>query len=273
MDTHRKDQRIQLLGKLAIAKTILEQEKSSCLSLAERSRDLRDANEVGKSWYAELAKGLNDGVDRDRVDSIFNRVSFIVFNYDRCVEHYLEQSLRGHYGLGDAEVYSVLKTLRVFHPYGTVASLPWQDNVHGLSFGFPTNRPNLLMMAKQIKTFTERVEDTDALLAMKREVAEATVLVFLGFSYHELNLRILDPGRECAARDVFGTAFKISDHNVEEIKDELRPILRRSLTESRLRGAAEVVTERLHIRNDLRCAELLQQYSRSLFFSGERSER
>ena len=163
------------------------------------------------------------------------------------------------------------KMLRIIHPYGTIASLPWQDNSRGLPFGFPTNRPNLLMMASQIKTFTERVEDADALLALKKEIAEANVLMFPGFSYHELNLRILDPGCECAARDVFGTAFKISDHNVEEIKDQLRPIIRRSLAESRIRGAAEVVTERLQIRTDLRCAELLQEYSRSLFYSGNRS--
>ena len=110
LDAHRSDQRIQLLGKLAIAKTILEQEQSSCLSIPEGSRDFRDANEVTRSWYAELAKVLNDGISRDRVNSIFSKVSFIVFNYDRCVEYYLEQSIRRHYGLADHEVYSVLKS-------------------------------------------------------------------------------------------------------------------------------------------------------------------
>jgi hypothetical protein len=116
-----------------------------------------------------------------------------VFNYDRCVEHYLEQSLRKHYGVGDSEVYSVLKILRIIHPYGTIANLPWEDN-QGLPFGFPINRPNLLMMAGQIKTFTERVEDDGALIAVRNEIAEAEVLVFLGFSYHELNLKILGLG-------------------------------------------------------------------------------
>lgn len=269
MDAHRDDQKIQLLGKLAIAKTILEYEQKSCMHISDRSRDFRDENKLHQTWFTNLSRGLNDGVRRDQVEHIFDKVSFIVFNYDRCVEHFLQNALRKHYGLSDAEVQSVIKTLSILHPYGTIANLPWQGD-KSLPFGFPTNRPNLLMMAGQIKTFTERIEDGANLTAIKKEFAEASILVFLGFSYHELNMKILDPGRECATQSIFGTAFGVSEHDVEGIKNQIRLIVRRSLTEHRMHGSDHVVHERLHVRSDLKCVRLLEEYSRTLFSSGAR---
>ena len=239
------------------------------MHVPDRAPTFRDEFKLHQTWFASLSRGLNDGIRRDEVTRLFEKVSFIVFNYDRCVEHFLQNTIRKHYGLSDAEVQSVLQTLIILHPYGTIAALPWQDG-QGLPFGFPTNRPNLLMMVRQIKTFTERIDDSANLAAIKKEFAEATTLVFLGFSYHELNMRILDPGRECATRNVFGTAFGVSEHDVEDIKNEIRPIVRRSLSEHRIRGSDHIVHERLYIRPDLKCAMLLDEYSRTLFSAGAR---
>ncbi|MGC1776473.1 MAG: hypothetical protein WBB34_00900, partial [Xanthobacteraceae bacterium] len=63
MDAHRDDKKIQLLGKLAIAKTILEFEQKSCIHISEQSREFRDETKINKSWFADLARGLNDGID------------------------------------------------------------------------------------------------------------------------------------------------------------------------------------------------------------------
>jgi hypothetical protein len=268
MDAHRGDESIQLLGKLAIAKTVLEQEQNSCLHLASPDGDFQDTGRLNASWYVDLARGLTDGVRRDEIKRIFDKVSFVVFNYDRCVEHFLFTSLSRHYGLSDPEARTVLGTLTVLHPYGTIAKLPWQGD-GGLPFGFPINRPNLLMMSGQIRTFTEQQEDNQTLDAIKNEFASAETLVFLGFSYHHLNMKILDPGKEGAARDIFGTSFGISDHDVEQIKAVVRRLVRRDLTEHKVRGGFDNVTERLCIRSDLKCASLLQEYSRSLFVSGK----
>jgi hypothetical protein len=269
MDAHREDEKVQLLGKLAIAKTILEYEQKSCMYISDHSPNFLNEETLVKTWFANLARGLNDGIRRDQVGRIFEKVSFIVFNYDRCVEHFLRSSIRKYYDLSDGEVQSVLKTLVVLHPYGAIAGLPWQNN-QGLPFGFPTNRPNLLMMARHIKTFTERIEDSTTLEAIKREFSEATILVFLGFSYDELNMKILDPGTKCVARSVFGTACGFSEHDVEEIKGQLRLVVRGNLTEHRMRGSDHIVRERLHIRPDLKCAGLLQEYSKTLFSPGAR---
>jgi hypothetical protein len=267
IDAHRDDEKIRLLAKLAIAKTILEYEQKSCLHISAGRLEFRDVGTLNKAWLIGLARGLNDGVRRSEVKRVFERVSLIVFNYDRCIEHFLHASLCKHYGIDDGEARSVMETLTILHPYGTIAKLPWQDN-NGLPFGFPTNRPDLLMMSNQIKTFTEQVEDSTTLEAIKRELASAETIVFLGFSYHELNMQILKPRTPCVVKNIFGTAFGVSGHDIEHIKEEIRSLVGCNLVENRVRGGTEMITERLHVRHDLKCADLLQEYSRTLFVVG-----
>jgi hypothetical protein len=271
IDAHRDDQKIQLLGKLAIAKTILEQEQQSALHRGLPEVRFQDIPKLNQSWFVVLARGLNDGVWRNEIDRVFERVSFIVFNYDRCVEHFLYNAIQEHFGVDQPTAKSVMQHLTILHPYGMIAKLRWQGDC-GIPFGFPANRQNLMMMADQIKTYTEQIEDNDTLSAIKREVEDTEALVFLGFSYQDLNIKLLDPGKECTVRSVYGTAYEISDSNVEEIKEQLRRLVGHSLAESRMRGSQETISERLYIRSHLKCAELLEEYSRSLFVTGRRSQ-
>jgi hypothetical protein len=265
IDVHRDDKNIQQLGKLAIAKTILEQEKRCHMFIAPPGSAFQDAPKLNETWFVKFVRGLNEGVRKEEVDRIFEKVSFIVFNYDRCVEHLLYNALQQHYGIDTSKAQSVMNSLTILRPYGKVANLPWQESDGGIPFGFPPNRANMLMMEGRIQTYTEQRENIDTLAAIRREVAQAETLVFVGFSYLDLNMNVLDPGRECAVRHVFGTSFGMSEHDVEKIKDQIRRLVRRSLMETTVRGG-----ERLYIRFDLRCAGLLEEYSRSLFAVGQR---
>src|SRR5208282_1326512 len=269
IDVHRDDQRIQQLGKLAIAKTILEQEQRCHMYVAPPGTSFQDITRLDKSWFVNFARGLNDGVRRDEIDRIFDKVSFVVFNYDRCLEHFLYNALQKHYGVDAIKAKSVMERLTIFHPYGKIADLPWQGR-SGIPFGCPANRSNLLVMMSQIKTYSEQVENDDTLNSIRHEIAEAETLVFLGFSYLDLNMDVLDPGADCAAQNVFGTAFGISESDVSQIKDKIRRLVRRNLSELRTRNTVQTVEERLYIRN-LKCAEVLEEYSRSLFAAGQRS--
>jgi hypothetical protein len=271
IDVHRSDPKIQILGKLAIAKTILEKEKGSALYRGLPEADFQRPLELNQSWFVNLARGLNDSVGKEEIERIFEKVSFIVFNYDRCVEYFLHTMLQQHYGVDASTAGSLMGRLQILHPYGKIANLPWQKS-DGIPFGFPANRANLIMMSSNIKTYTEQVEDSVTLAAIKSEIAEAEIIVFMGFSYFDLNLDLIDPGRDCAAKNVFGTAVEISANDVEEIKDRIRRLVRRNLSEARMRGPGQEISERLYIRSDLKCAKLLDEYSRSLFAAGRRSQ-
>ncbi len=271
LDVHRGDDKIQLLGKIAIAKTILEQEEKSYLRISGPAPDFQNLPALNKSWFVNLARGLNDGVRREEIKRIFQKLSFIVFNYDRCVEHFLYNAVQRHYGISDAETRTVLETLTILHPYGKIANLPWQGG-EAVPFGFNANPASLATISRHIKTYTEQVEHDDTLHAIRAQIAEAETLVFLGFSYLDLNMDVIDPSMECATQNIFGTAFGISNSDVDQIKTKLRELVRRNLSQIRTPNVVRLGPERLYIRSDLKCAGLLEEYPRSLFAGGQRSE-
>lgn len=267
IDVHRKDELIQRCGKLAIAKTIIESERNSHLFLGERPNDFANLDALRKTWFFIFSRYLNDGVRKEEIERIFEKVSFLVFNYDRCIEHFFYHALQRHFGIDETRASSVMKTLRIIHPYGTIGDLTWQSG-EGIPFGARANRQSLQLMTSRIRTYTEQIERDDILSTIRSEVENADTLVFLGFSYHPQNMKVLDPQEECMTKQVFGTAYGISSADVSVIEDQVRGIVRRDLTHRVLRGNKSIEWENLSIRNDLTCFALLNEYSRSLFVAG-----
>jgi hypothetical protein len=262
MDVHRDDPKIQLCGKLAIVKSILEAEQKSKLFIPRSQRYFSDLDELKKTWFFNFAKNINDGVRKTEIARIFDKVSFVVFNYDRCFEHFMFHALQSHYGISDVDAGAVMKTLKIIHPYGTIGDLPWQDKERGIPFGFFVNRVNMEFMASRIKTYSEQLESKDLLGAISGAIRLAHTLVFLGFSYHPENMKLL-ASESCTAEHVFGTAKDISASNIAVIVDQLRGFV--SGNDQRRLHPQEPIFIR-----DLACADLLQEYSRTLFFTGRK---
>jgi hypothetical protein len=259
IDLHRDDERIQLCGKLAIVKSILEAEKNSYLYIDSQTEQFDVAN-LKESWFFEFAKNLNDGVRKPEIAKMFEKVSFVIFNYDRCFEHFMFHAIQQLYGVPDAEAADVMSQCRIVHPYGTIGELPWQDK-EGIPFGFKANRANLEFMAQRIRTYTEQVQRSETLSALKTVVAEADTLVFLGFSYHPENMKLLSLENPGKTERVLGTAKGISPSDVEKIQQQIR---RMAAGKALQLPGQDAFSEQLFIK-DLTCSELLQHYSRTLF--------
>jgi hypothetical protein len=161
---------------------------------------------------------------------------------------------------------STLNRLKIFHPYGTIADLPWQEK-EGVPFGFRPNRSNLEFMNGRIRTYTEEVERGSELDNLREEIRSADTLVFLGFSFHPENMKILNPGWECNTKQVFASAYNISSSDVDVIRDQIRMLIGRRL-EPHVRTNSLVPEEPIFVRNDLKCSRLLEEYSRRLFIAG-----
>jgi hypothetical protein len=269
IDIHKDDPRIQMCGKLAIVKTILDAERKSGLWISNGSNDFIDLGNLKSTWFFTFMRNVSDGVRKGEIERIFAQVSFIIFNYDRCFEHFLFHALQAHYGIDEQKSASLMRTLKIIHPYGAIGDLPWQDG-NGIPYGFIANRANLQDMASRIKTYTEQVEERDELATIHHEVKIADTLVFLGFSYHPQNMRLLKPDTECSASKVFGTAVGIAASDMPIILDQVRKIIGRSLKKFPHDRSSMMMSEPIHIHNDLKCAALLQEYSRSLFQAGLR---
>jgi hypothetical protein len=92
IDDHCGNQHIELCGKIAITRYILEAEKGSSLYTNPREKRKINYPKLEETWYSGFWKPLKDNVSKSEIDNIFKNISFIVFNYDRCVEQYLRTS-------------------------------------------------------------------------------------------------------------------------------------------------------------------------------------
>jgi hypothetical protein len=176
----------------------------------------------------------------------------------------MHNALQRHYGIDEKEAAEVMRTLVVIHPYGTIAELPW-ENRKGVPIGSTASRANMQLMASRIKTFTEQIESDATLSTLHEEIQKADTLVFLGFSYHPKNMRILAPPDGTNLGRVYGTALGISLSDVGVIFDQILILVGHELSQSVTQTASTTVHEPIFIRNDLPCFGLLQEFSRSLF--------
>jgi len=253
IDAHRGNKMIELCGKLGIVKCILEAERHSSLYVDHRQRQDLDLSHSSSTWYAGFFQLLTEGLSVDELDNIFDNVSFIVFNYDRCIEQYLFAALKNYYSLTDEKTKSVLSKLKIHRPYGSVGNLAIPvAGIDGIVFG--ASSVNLLQTAKQIKTFTEQFEDKESLNQISEAIKHASTLVFLGFAFHPQNMELLKAGADAeTSKRVFATALGISKSDCEVIGLDIQKTF--SLP-------AEDI--KIILRNDLNCNALFGEYRRSL---------
>jgi hypothetical protein len=257
MDAHSSNAALVLCGKLGIARAIIDAERKSRLFVDDRpgTSPIFDHSKVRDTWYLKFFQLLAESVKKEDLGDLFANISFVSFNYDRCIEHYLYHALRNYYNVGEADAQRVMTGLTISHPYGMVGSLPWQGQA-SVVFGGRMNMP-LLDIAKELRTFTERMEDAETLAAIRRQIQEAETIVFLGFAFHPLNIELLTPGGKSKAKRVFGTAKGISDADVEVITQGLTEVLRAGT-----KGGKDAF--KIALRNGLTCDQLFGEYWRSL---------
>jgi len=260
IDAHQGNEKIELCGKLAIVSAILAAERSSELFYNWRNNE-RFNHSINNAWYIPLFQMLTENLPKSRVSEVFTNVSFITFNYDRCIEHFFLHALQNYYQIDLSEASQVLKSLKVFHPYGSVGKLPWQmPGGAGVEFGADLGSSALLASADQIKTFTEQIEDGDDLRAIRNEVAEAETVVFLGFAFAPQNLDLLYPNRSTNALRVFATAKNISVSDCGVIHNDVRFLLGKE--RDPLVPAFRDFD--MALRSDLTCYQLFYEYWRSM---------
>lgn len=64
-----------------------------------------------------------------------NEVSFITFNYDRTVEHFLATSVGNSFGKSMDKVAKVMKNIPIIHLHGRLGYLPWQNDKNTIPYG------------------------------------------------------------------------------------------------------------------------------------------
>jgi hypothetical protein len=183
---HRTD--FILVGKTAIA-----------LGLIPFEQELNVTSAREGEWYYHLFDCLRT---TDAADFKRNQLTVVTFNYDRSLEFFLHTALKNTYRLRDADAANVLSAIRIHHVYGQLGNLPWQGEGNGIvrSYGADIAASKVLAARDQIQIVTERDANSDRVVEAKQLVAGAERVFYLGFSYHNENMK-----RVCCMRPTRGT--------------------------------------------------------------------
>lgn len=121
-----------------------------------------------------------------------NKVSFVTFNFDRSLEHFLFTSLKSGFGRSDAECANAIEQIPIIHLHGRLGYLPWQTE-NGRPYENHIEPSVVTMCVRNIKVVHEELNDgrdkdfTNA----KQVMEEAERIYFLGFGFGQTNIERL----------------------------------------------------------------------------------
>jgi hypothetical protein len=180
---------------------------------------------VEDKWLGAFFKLITQDCLFPELKDKLSKVSVVIFNYDRCVEHFLFEAVKDFYEVDDESARDALSTLSIFHPYGLIGNLPWQ--IHdGIPYGAQHDADVLVNAAKNIRTFSETVnmEEVGG-QDIKEVVSNTNKLILLGFGYIPLNMQLLGSPQhhpDSKTKTIFATSLGFSEYDANKIGYELK---------------------------------------------------
>jgi len=138
-----------------------------------------------------------------------NAVSFITFNYDRNVEHFLFVSLKNSFGRSEDKTAAVVQKIPIVHLHGRLGHLPWQGERATIDYGDDQiDVRKMEIVTRQIKVVHEELTDgRDQDFAQAKELLRKSESGYLlGFGFGTRNVQRLDL-IDHAPRSFLGTAY------------------------------------------------------------------
>lgn len=169
------------LGKAVIAQALIP---------FERHGELSNPSRQEKNWYRYLFQQMQvEKFDQFRE----NRLSVITFNYDRSFEHFLVTALSSAFEEDRGKCIEQVCAIPIVHVHGQLAPLPWQALRQSFCRDYEKKAtPEIILKAADgIKVISEGDESSPEFEQARELLSEAMKIVFLGFGYHETNMKRL----------------------------------------------------------------------------------
>lgn len=243
LDQHKDEKDFVRVAKMAIAYEIALAEQKS--KMHKRRSGANVIDDCPDYFLLDLLNILVRGHQVSNLQSSLDNLTFVVFNYDRCLEHFFSYWLNHRF----EEEAMRLTGPNIIHVYGSLGELKAQ-NPFTYDGNMPFQNPHLELpiIEKSIKVFTEQ-EESDVSMAIKDALNNASAMLFLGFGFEEQNMRFFDS--LSGMRKVFATTFGQSEAN----KDHLRNLLAKKLSRGR--------KEEVHL-GSVKCKTLFSDFSQPL---------
>lgn len=197
------------------------------------------------NWYKELYKYMN--AKPSEISK--NNISFITFNYDRTLEHFLFISLKNSYGLTVQECSEILDGIKILHLHGILGKHPFQNkDAYKYITSFKSNPKDFYMerfqhgykdtsgyyrdfdmplssaMIEESANCINVIHNIDSLSIFeesKNLLNDAEVILFFGFGFHDLNIQRLGLSKlSHNAKYIAGTGIGLSEIQKDSIEQK-----------------------------------------------------
>jgi hypothetical protein len=171
-----------------------------------------------------------------------NKVAFVTFNYDRCIEHFFFVSLKNSFGRPVEETARIAEKVQVVHLHGRLGYLPWQKSESKIEFG--DNQIDV----RKMKIVNQEI----------KVVHEDHTLDGRDADFNQAHIMLL------SARRVYLMGFGFGQRNVQRLKlDVLTPHVfagtAYGLTERELKECRELCGGRVALHGN-QCLDFLREY-------------
>ncbi len=239
-----RNPRLAETGKYIIAHEILSAEETS------RFNELSHPNQ---DWYSYLYHRLTQDVitENDLKKINLNNITFITFNYDRSLEHFLYTSFKNSFtAVPENKILDIVKNIPIHHVYGKIAPLGWENGNEGLSYRVKVNDLILNQYSKNIRTIYEKNPE---LRDIELDLHNAERVFFLGFGYAEENMNLIKVPEILPANiRIFGTGFGLNNKELNEMTNKIKDKIRKDDLGTKLSCSVNI--------EDMDCLELLRNY-------------
>jgi hypothetical protein len=254
INRHTGDEVIAEVGKLQIAYAISEAERLSKLATTPLGTKSSSPPDLSNTWIKSFTQMLFDGVRNSDVETVGSNITIICFNYDRCIETYLEHAIvKTFRDVSPDMARQIVKSINIIHPYGSLGDL--RDH----PFGAEPTPERIRAMSENIVTWSEsmggriypRIHDA---------MTNATTVVFLGFAFAPQNMKLLEVqnGFDDTWREVetFATAYGYNSVINERLQKKIIDLFSSEYP--------VISDDKVHIQYDMKCAEFLKAHSMAL---------
>ena len=212
------------IGKKAIADVLLRREKTNNLFDKFIVNRLNHRN-FEKDWYQYF---YNHYLDVPFEEFSRHSLAIITFNYDRSFKQYLFECLKNKHNKSNAECAEQVLNIPILHVYGKLGALPWEQS-ESTAIPYDSYTTVILDWKQKVNQAAENIKiihHDDVKVSEEFEHAhillnEAERIYFLGFGFHETNVKRLMPEelmKKCVSK-CRGTTFGLGPHEIKKLKD------------------------------------------------------
>lgn len=219
LDQHKTEQDFVSVAKMAIAYQIALAEQKCEIRGRLSAQQIIQASEK-KHFLLDLLNIMVRGHQFETLKPSLDNLTFIIFNYDRCVERILLSWLEMRFGTDAAQL---VNPTNFIHVYGSLGDYFANEHVNIFEyegkFAFQNPHLELPKFVSRIKVFTEQ-EDSDVSQSIGNAIHQAETVFFLGFGFEEQNMRFFS--KQAVPKSVFATLMGQEKPNAEFLTLDLK---------------------------------------------------